>query len=52
MSGLLPWLGLAVAVLGLVAMVGAWFSAVTSDTAYVLYTLMVIGGALMFVLLR
>jgi hypothetical protein len=51
-SEVFPWLCLAVAVLGLVAMVSAWFDSVTNDTAYLLYAAMVLGGFVGFLVLR
>lgn len=47
----LPWLCLAVAAFGFISMVSAWFSTTASDTAYLLYTVMVLGGLIGFGLL-
>lgn len=43
-----PWLGLAVAVVGFLGIVTAWFSTEASDGQFLLYVVMVLGGLILF----
>lgn len=51
-ADLAPYLGLAVAVMALIAMVNAWFGSRAGDGEYVMYVVLLIGGILTFLVLR
>lgn len=45
---LLPWLGLAVALVGLLGMVTAWFGTTASDNTFLLYVVLLLVGLITF----
>lgn len=45
---LLPWLGLAVALVGLLGMVTAWFGTRAGDGEFLLYVVLLLGGLIAF----